>query len=31
MIPTMVSFHLAGAHAIDIDSLASHKMDRVHV
>jgi hypothetical protein len=31
MIPTMVSFHLAGALAIDMDSLASHKLARVHV
>jgi hypothetical protein len=31
MIPTMVSFHLAGTHAIDLDPLAPHKTDRVHV
>src|SRR5262249_60517401 len=31
MIPTMASFHLAGAHAIDIDSLASHKLACIHV
>ncbi len=31
MIPTLVSFRLAGAHAIGLDPRAPHKTDRVHV